>query len=282
MQPVTAIYDLGRHQFDGRRFEQYLSWLSESVQAFPEALIFTDSDRLVQSLPSENIYYLPRQELRLWRLESEVTTLLMQPSSHRDSCTDLTCQLATYALLMLSKFQFLRLAADSSGAEMLLWVDAGISRFMPKGRRFSPQYPSWLGDSDYEGFFLADTRDMNLRKSSQSRRMTFVGSHQRRVAGAVFLLSARLAQHLERRAQLWALRNLQTTIWDNEQVFLASEAPKLGERIFFLPQKNDNPIGDILPFIFSEKPRLGWRSRLGSWSIQRRLDLLSVRSRPSC
>lgn len=217
---VTCLLDIGREGSDGRKIEDYISWLNETLKAPFDFIIFLDSSicrDCVAAKPNDKIIPISLSEVPLFsNLEVIRDIIRTKPEKQRK---DLTYKLPDYGALVQSKFFFLRLAADLSIADHLLWIDAGLSRFLPDLSFFktSQTYPE-IGSASIllsTSYYLSQrTRIGKIPHRAVGKSMAFTSAGD-------FLVKRRFCRELELRimymieSEWWPLG-----MWDNEQVAL--------------------------------------------------------------
>jgi hypothetical protein len=124
----TALYDIGRERIDGRSFELYKEWLKSTVKIFPGIYIFHDGNLDDFKSLDCNLITIPLQELNIFKRLGQVSKILTEFKPI--SSSDITFKTPLYSLVQFSKFELAKHLKSIVSFDSLLWVDAGISRFI--------------------------------------------------------------------------------------------------------------------------------------------------------
>jgi len=217
IQPVTAIYDLGRGTVDGRGIEHYMGWLQKTIKLFPDVVVYCDEIPKIDNADRFSNWVIKKKEtFNLWQSMERITRIC---EDFRKSSEDVTFQLPSYGVLQFSKFEILKEVSLVSTSENLLWIDAGISRFISQ-ETYSPEKQIAALSKTPE--FKEALFEIDLRRNvlfGQLRKAK-IGSCRRTFSGTSFLLKKASAnqyfQALNKKAESW----IENDIWDNEQVGL--------------------------------------------------------------
>jgi len=263
----TALYDLNRGLYDGRSFELYKTWLEKTVALFPGIHIFHGGE--LDSFPIDNYHLInvPLNRLKTFNLLPRVTEVLNK--FHPIAQDDITFQLPEYSLIQFAKFEFPEYLPGEW--KSVMWVDAGISRFVTEFQmdRFI-QNSDFLITHNIDAVFEVDVRN-NLNIRNFALRDSQVGSCHKVVSGGAFWMSRSGSQKI--RSEIDSLANewLNQGIWDNEQVMLRNLLPDLDVATLFIPQVTGVP-GAVARVLGASRVS---QHRLGSKLI----DLLLSRGR---
>lgn len=231
----TALFNINRESVDGRTLSQYKLWLAETVKLFPKIIIFHDGSIKRTDLPGNTckLVKIEKSNLPFFRLAKPLQKLLKV--YHPQAKNDITFLLPTYSLVQYSKFSLAINAIEISKAKSLLWVDAGISRFIKhvsqdRLERNSIQLLK-------KNYLMALEIDLKNNFNLKSRlKNSEIGSSKRVVSGTSFWINALYVESLNIKicemAHLW----LNEGIWDNEQVMLRRLELWKDERIFLFDQ----------------------------------------------
>src|SRR2546426_910389 len=118
---VTALYNLDRENHDGRPFIKYLEWLNATLRLPVPFTVFLDPsiDRRAVTLKGEDtLVQMPLEEFVPFAWREQVEAICRMKKKH-----DIAFRLPAHPLLMYSKFDMLRRAAEGSEASGLIWVD---------------------------------------------------------------------------------------------------------------------------------------------------------------
>jgi hypothetical protein len=148
---VTALYDIGREASDGRSSAKYLNWLRDTCALPVDLTIFlhdvlsTHAAALLAARPpgftTRLVIESQEQGIPLWRDVTQVTAILGAGAPlpwvvHTRAMEFINPR---YTPLVQSKPAFVAraiaadVAAEGAPADAYLWVDAGLSRFIPPG-----------------------------------------------------------------------------------------------------------------------------------------------------
>lgn len=151
---VTALYNINReNNGDGRTFDQYLSWFSQTLQIPSPMVIFVPNDLISfvikhrKNLPTQII----SQELEnipYYFLNNKIQNILKSEKyiSNIKSPNRVECKNSLYNVIIFSKFQWVKNAIEKNyfNTKLFMWMDAGLSRFFDKEDLNKP-YPSLNG-----------------------------------------------------------------------------------------------------------------------------------------
>ncbi len=223
---VTAVYDIGRAEYDARTVLDYMGWLNRTVQLPVQFVVFLDAGldpADVLGKPDDIISVLPKEELAAFARWSARVAEICRRRSEFPASEDLTFRLPAYALVQFSKFELMtRAIAQVPGSDAVLWIDAGISRFLDDdltARSFDKQM--LLGLIAGKGGVVNVTPTLERAMAQSDVGISFAGTCERLVTGETFLLTAgdvnrnrkKIEDYVEKR---W----LDMGKWDNEQVAL--------------------------------------------------------------
>lgn len=132
---VTALYDINREAFDGRKFEEYFPWFRKTLELNSNFVVFTE-EKVREIIPKQDnikIITLPLQDLYLFKFKNKMDFIL-NSSEFKQKMADLNrieCKTSLYNLIQYSKFEFLQSAIKNNyfNSEYFFWIDAGCSRF---------------------------------------------------------------------------------------------------------------------------------------------------------
>jgi hypothetical protein len=220
---VTAIYDIGRNNKDGRSIDDYLKWLRKTLVLFPNTYVFYEDDHIKNHFDkavSGGIWVkLPFVKFELADYGTKIADICKIMSLRSN---DLTFQLPNYAILQFQKFNFLeRLAFQFKKTQGFFWIDAGISRFIPDSNfpKLSLIGKQLLNSKKYKSsFFEVDIK--NNLKLFGGLKSAKVGTCRRIFSGTSFyLINSDTSKYASSIFQL-SLDWINDHKWDNEQVAL--------------------------------------------------------------
>lgn len=233
-QTYTGLFDIGRSDIDGRNLEQYRTWLKSTIERFPNLIVYHDGS--CDDLLGLDCHFqrVAKESLKIFRHESTVRAILEE--FHPTSPNDITFKLPEYSLVQFAKFELGSKVIEDFDARSILWVDAGISRFVNE-----PLVQNRLNESadlmfkyGIDAAFEIDLRNnFNLKRWSISN--SEIGSCRRVISGTSFWMNSRVLQDFNRQVDAELENWLSAKVWDNEQVLLRSLLPSQF-KIHFVPQ----------------------------------------------
>jgi hypothetical protein len=228
----TALYNLDRVSIDSRSFSSYIEWLISTIELFPGIVVFHGGELDDYNFQNCNLVKVPLQSLDTLKMEIEVTSVLSEFKPH--SPNDITFRLPMYSLLQFAKFEFARLLESPN--ESVMWVDAGISRFVDQiDLATLNKSTRQLLEHDVDAVFEIDIRN-NLKVRNFTLSDSTIGSCRRVVSGGAFWIRTsyleELCQKINEEMEGW----LQCKVWDNEQVLLRKILPFISAKIVYVPQ----------------------------------------------
>jgi hypothetical protein len=232
-QPYTALFDIGRSNIHGRSVNNYLEWLKKTIEIFPNLLVFHDGSCDLIDFRNVNLIKISKDELETFGLRERVVQILN--SFKPISPGDITFKLVDYSLVQYAKFELAEKALEISQSSSILWVDAGISRFISSEEksRFNSNVTKLLNTK------TRMVLEIDLRNNFQLQNLTIqpsiVGSCRRVISGTSFWINSDFTLELnyliKAKLQDW----IEAGVWDNEQVLLRNISP-LKENILYIPQ----------------------------------------------
>lgn len=218
-QTYTALFELGRESVDGRSIAEYKVWLSKTCKLFPGIIVFHDGCLDSFEHPDGHLVRLELESLRTFGLLPRLSAVLENFTPK--AAADITFRLPEYGLVQLAKFELAEKVFEMTNADSVLWVDAGISRFIPVPLNINnlQDFSMFLLKSRYDYFFEIDTRrNWNPLKIKLNR--PGVGTSRRIVAGGSFWIRSHNIHSISLSAFNYAKSWVEAGIWDNEQILL--------------------------------------------------------------
>ena len=218
VQVVTALYNLNRHVSDGRSFPTYSRWLEDTLNLFPDAIVFHDNSldaKRFSKFSKATFVGCDFSNLPLSEFRERIGFL--SASEPYLSKSDLVYKNVDYGILINSKIEFLLQASRIKVTEGYLWVDAGISRF--NLATFNPHL-------EFSRFTLLFDIKNYLRNSIKSRsfkliKVTPFGSSNRIIGGVTIYVPYKNIGEIANSYNKFVTSHLHEGLWDTEQVFLA-------------------------------------------------------------
>jgi hypothetical protein len=181
---VTSLYNIDRQsKGDGRSFDEYLSWFSETLKVKSPMVIFVE-DSLKEfveknrgNLPTKIITQ-PLKEVPYYYLNDKIRQILTGENFKEKISVPsrIECKMSLYNVIIFSKFLWVKRVIEENpfGSEYFMWMDAGLSRFFnPHGVFIDKSYPS---ESALES--LLDNKDRVLIQASMDFYPDLVNSQK--------------------------------------------------------------------------------------------------------
>jgi hypothetical protein len=211
--------------------------LRATIELFPGIVVFHDGALDGADLQNCSLVKLPLKNLKTFNFEPRVNSVLERFSPVAPS--DITFQLPAYALLQFSKFEFAKLLNNPH--QSVLWVDAGISRFIKHidVDNLHQNVDSLLNEG-YDALFEIDIKN-NFDFRALSLKDSEVGSCRRVISGGSFWIRTSYLEKIQSPIFQVMQEWLFSEIWDNEQVMLRKILPTLPGKILLVPQVRGLP-----------------------------------------
>jgi len=140
---VTALYNISREtNGDGRKWSDYIAWFRETLQLPIPMVIYiaAEDQELVHQInqyrPSNVATKIIFSDIPYSNYQS-IFQSIMERTDYKNRIIDpkrVECVLPMYNVIQYSKFKWLKEIAETNPFESsyIFWMDAGISRFIPK------------------------------------------------------------------------------------------------------------------------------------------------------
>lgn len=136
---VTALYEISRDKYDGRKFTSYQTWFENTLKIPAPMVIFTEEknrhivEKIRKDMPTK-CFYTKLQEVPFYHTTSVVEHIITN-TSFKDKIkhpNGLENRCFEYIPIIHSKFIWMKQACNENyfKTKMIFWIDAGISRFM--------------------------------------------------------------------------------------------------------------------------------------------------------
>lgn len=254
MKPVTvytALYNLNRAAVDSRTFSSYVEWLTSTTQLFPGIVIFHGGELDDYTFQNCKLVKIPLQSLKTFEFERDVISILdkFEPLAPND----ITFKLPLYSLLQFAKFEFANLL--ETPGESVMWVDAGISRFVDRiDSATLDSSARELLEHNVDALFEIDIRN-NFKVRNFALHDSAIGSCRRVLSGGAFWVRTsylpELCNRVDAEFKVW----IESNVWDNEQVMLRKVLPLISGKIIFVPQIRGVP-GCVPRSLSQKKPKI--------------------------
>lgn len=196
---VTALYNIGRENYDGRTIDNYKHWLQETLKLQEPVIIFIDET--IEGL--EELINNCRREINeptlvivtslvnipcFWMLE-DVKRIINDQTFIRKHPDDITNLNPLYVCIQYSKFEWIKIASQKITWETkyYAWIDAGISRFYPRGMsKFNSHFI--IQNDNVSCFILHKTNDTQpkLIENKYFDKNKLIGTNQCLLRGTMF------------------------------------------------------------------------------------------------
>lgn len=247
----SALYDLNRASVDSRLFSSYVEWLKSTIELFPGMTIFHDGALDIYDLKNCILVNKPLLELETFKSLEGVDTVLK--TFNPTVPEDITFRLNSYALLQYAKFEFATLLSHDS--ESVMWVDAGISRFIDEvDISIITKNTQALLANYVDALFEIDVRN-NLEITKLALSDSPIGSCRKVISGGSFWLSNDYVDIIYGVVKREILNWLRAGVWDNEQVMLRKILTSMPGKIIYIPQVRGVP-GCVPRSTSNTKPKL--------------------------
>jgi hypothetical protein len=132
---VTALYNINREIYDGRKMDDYFNWLQETLKLNTNFVIFAEDD-IIGYIPKQDnikIIYSKLNEIPFFKYKNTIESIISSDffkenilDPHRIECIN-----PLYNIIQYSKFEWLKSAIDKNifNSNYYFWMDAGCSRF---------------------------------------------------------------------------------------------------------------------------------------------------------
>jgi len=141
MTLVTCLVNIGREEFDGRKFEDYIKWFLSTIQ-IPAPMVIYVEPSLVEivrqirgALPTKIIEQRVQTIPLAWSIG--FVQQILESKEWKEKIIwqkDLTNRLSTYAPMIHSKMAYMLnvMKENPFKTDLFFWIDGGLSRFWKK------------------------------------------------------------------------------------------------------------------------------------------------------
>jgi Bacterial protein of unknown function (HtrL_YibB) len=147
---VTSLFNIERDEIDGRKWEEYLKWFSETLKLKCSMIIFVSEDLVSfveekrKEIPTEIIVN-SNEEIPYNYLKERID-LIIESDEYKEKISDpqrIECKHSLYSIIQYSKFKWLLQAVEENpfNSKFFFWLDAGASRFFDN-YDLNLEYPS--------------------------------------------------------------------------------------------------------------------------------------------
>ena len=165
---VTALFDIGRNDIDGRGMSQYYEWFANTLKISCPMVIYCDEslNSFIEKHRPEGrqtkIINQKLDEIPYYYLKEKMDRILEDPD-YKKNIKDpnrIECKTSLYSIIQYSKFPWVEKAAIENhfNSDYFVWMDAGISRHAPDldlsqeipGKNFSQTISQHTGKTLYQ------------------------------------------------------------------------------------------------------------------------------------
>lgn len=139
---VTALYNIQREtKGDGRKWSDYLEWFKETLELpFPMVIYCSPDEELINLIQNHRPELVPTKIMFSeipYQCYEPIFQQLFDQRDYQERIMNIDrveCKLPMYNVIQYSKFQWLKEVAETNPfqTDYFFWIDAGISRFIPK------------------------------------------------------------------------------------------------------------------------------------------------------
>jgi len=215
--------------------EKYFSWLEQTASMFENLVIYHDGCINDGQLKHFDLRKVQKSELKGFRKKDRINSVLAKFKPVASD--DITFKLAEYSLTQYAKFELGQMLIESDKLQSVLWVDAGISRFI-EGKLSAndlEMQSKIMIESGYDSAFEIDIRN-NLRLFPLRILTSPPGTSKRVISGTSFWFTRKFIEELNQKIQLQQELWIDAGVWDNEQVMLRTLLPSSKSKVKYIPQ----------------------------------------------
>jgi len=236
---VTAVYDIGRANSDGRTMAEYKKWLLDTIGWIETPfVIFLDTvlDWRSEILAARagkpiRIFHTPIDKIPMWPYLDSISDIIYKPKQKFINPNDITNTLPKYVLIQYSKLEWVENVGNLNpfNSSQFVWIDAGFSRFMKKGvYKFKK-----ITDM---GVFNIQADANRIEEISSLKYDTYIGTNRRIIGGEFFVsdIDSLLAVKKEV-MDIWDKEMIEKGRHDNEQIALALACKNIPEVFNLIP-----------------------------------------------
>jgi len=135
---VTALYNIQRQDMDGRKWDEYLQWFSQTLKLNCPMVIFVEEELLdfvnqYRNSYNTQIIVQKIEDIPYYYLKEEMDAILQSKEyKEKIGCPDrIECNYSLYSIIQYSKFKWIEEAIYGNyfDSDYYFWLDAGASRF---------------------------------------------------------------------------------------------------------------------------------------------------------
>ena len=235
---VTSLYNINRHNLDGREWSSYLQWFAKTLQVNNPMVVFVEKEledfvyNIRGSLPTKVIVS-KLEDTFYYGFKSQMDEIIFSESYKNKikSSDRIECNSSLYNIIQYSKFYWVEKAAEENpfNTDTFLWLDAGISRFfeqidLSKGFRYNEK----IGDRIFLQIFMSSYPDL---ANADVLEETYLFDDRSYVAGGIFLTSKDFIKNIKSAIDdIFLNKMLAKSNINNEQICLGYLIKKYPEK----------------------------------------------------
>jgi hypothetical protein len=135
---VTGLFDIKRHDMDGRVWNSYLNWFEKTLSINCPMVVYVEEETVNfvknkrKNLPTkiisqkiEDLYYFKHKEAM-----DKIINLVEYKNKIKDN-KRIECNHSLYSIIQYSKFEWMKRTGleNPFNSDYFIWMDAGLSRF---------------------------------------------------------------------------------------------------------------------------------------------------------
>ena len=244
---VTALYDIDRERFDGRKFSSYFDWFKETLKIESPMVIFCNEQTSKFVLENRQkdlqtrVIVEPLEKVPYYYLREKIECALNSDKflNKTKDTSRIECRNSLYNVIQYSKFRWVSRAARENyfDSEYYFWIDAGISRIC-EDLRFDRPIPgpnvenqiSRYPDKILYQVFMSHYPDLSLAEDLSE---DYLFDNRSYVSGGMFGCNRKGIENLLLELEPLIEKMLDSDNFNNEQIaigYLLKKKPEL-----FLP-----------------------------------------------
>ena len=150
---VTALFNIHRENMDGRTWDEYLQWFSQTLRLKCPMVVFVEED-LIDFVKEHRgdlktkIISQKLEEIPYYYLKDDMDKVLNSDDyKSKTKCIDrIECNHSLYSIIQYSKFKWIKKSIELNcfDSDYYFWIDAGASRFF-EGFNLDNLFPGEYG-----------------------------------------------------------------------------------------------------------------------------------------
>lgn len=135
---VTGLYDIHRHNMDGRNWKDYLRWFEKTLSLNCPMVVYVEDETINfvkekrKDLPTKIISQ--KLENLCYYKHKEIMDKILSSEDYKNKIKDnkrIECNHSLYSIIQYSKFEWMERTSIENpfNSDYFIWMDAGLSRF---------------------------------------------------------------------------------------------------------------------------------------------------------